>query len=97
MKKLKLFAIALVTVFGLNSCSKECGHDFIQVDYSKDLVGTWTCLEPDYAAAYVFNADGTIEAYLPNGKSMNITADAAGLFELRMAVRCGDYSDYAMR
>lgn len=60
MKKLKLFAIALVAVFGLNSCSKECGHDFIQVDYSKDLVGTWTCLEPDYAAAYVFNADGTI-------------------------------------
>lgn len=46
---------------------------------------------------FKFNADGTIEAYLPNGKSMNITADAAGLFELRMAVRCGDYSDYAMR
>ena len=51
MKKLNLFVVALVAVFGLNSCSKDC--DFIEIDYSKDLVGTWTCLEPDYAAAYV--------------------------------------------
>ena len=41
------------------ACTEECNHEFIEVDYSKDLVGTWTCLEEDYAAAFVFNADGT--------------------------------------
>ena len=60
MKIFKLMAIALVAMVGLNSCSKDCDHDFIEVDYSKDLVGTWTCLEPDHSAAYIFNADGTL-------------------------------------
>ena len=41
------------------ACTEECNHEFIEVDHSKDLVGTWTCLEEDYAAAFVFNADGT--------------------------------------
>lgn len=60
MKTFKLLFIAFVAMTGLTCCSKDCGHDFIEIDYSKDLVGTWTCLEPDYAAAYVFNEDGTI-------------------------------------
>jgi hypothetical protein len=30
------------------------------VDYSKDIVGTWTVLEPEHSAAYIFNADGTL-------------------------------------
>lgn len=34
--------------------------DFIEVDYSKDLVGTWTCLESDFAEALVINADGSV-------------------------------------
>lgn len=42
------------------ACDKECEHDFVEVDYSKDIVGTWTVLEPDHAAAYIFNADGTL-------------------------------------
>jgi hypothetical protein len=44
----------------LNSCSKDCDHEFIEVDYSNDIVGTWTIIEPDHSAAYVFNADGTV-------------------------------------
>ena len=60
MKIFKLMAIALVAMVGLNSCSKDCDHEFIEVDYSKDIVGTWTCLEPDHSAAYIFNADGTL-------------------------------------
>ena len=51
-------AIALVAMLGLNSCSNE--QNFIDVDHSADLVGTWTCLEADHAAAYIFNADGTV-------------------------------------
>ena len=49
---------AAVAVF-FTACTEECNHEFIEVDHSKDLVGTWTCLEEDYAAAFVFNADGT--------------------------------------
>ena len=48
-----------MAMFGFSSCNKDCGHDFIEVDYSKTLIGTWTCQEANYAAAFVFNADGT--------------------------------------
>jgi hypothetical protein len=51
--------MALVAMCGLNSCSDDCDHDFIEVDYSKDIVGTWTCLKADFAEALVFKADGT--------------------------------------
>ena len=60
MKIFKLMAIVLVAMVGFSSCSNDCDHDFIEVDYSKDIVGTWTCLEPDHSAAYIFNADGTL-------------------------------------
>ena len=60
MKNLKLLVVALVAMFGFIACDKDCGHDFIEVDYSTDIVGTWTCLEPDHSAAYIFNADGTL-------------------------------------
>ena len=59
MKIFKLMAIALVALVGLNSCSKDCDHDFIEVDYSNDIVGTWTCLTADYAEALVIKADGS--------------------------------------
>ena len=60
MKIFKLMAIALVALVGLNSCSKDCDHDFIDVDHSADLVGTWTCLTADYAEALVIKADGSV-------------------------------------
>ena len=59
MKIFKLMAIALVAMLGLNSCSKDCDHEFIDVDHSADLVGTWTCLQEGYAEALVIKADGS--------------------------------------
>ena len=50
-------AVALMAMVGLNSCSDE--QNFIDVDHSADLVGTWTCLEENFAQAFIFNADGT--------------------------------------
>ena len=47
-----------MAMFGFNSCSKN--SNFIEVDYSKDLVGTWTCLEADYASSLVFTTDGKV-------------------------------------
>ena len=61
MKKIFNFCmIALVAMCGLNSCSEDCDHDFEEVDYSKDLVGIWTCMEEGYAEALVIKADGSI-------------------------------------
>lgn len=58
MKIFRFFAIALVAMLGLNSCSNE--QNFIDVDHSADLVGTWTCLEANYASSLVFTADGKV-------------------------------------
>ena len=60
MKIFKFMIVALVALVGLNSCSKDCDHDFIDVDHSADLVGTWTCLTADYAEALVIKADGSV-------------------------------------
>ena len=59
MKIFKLMVVALVAMCGFASCSEDCDHNFIEVDYSNDIVGTWTCQEANYAAAFVFKADGT--------------------------------------
>jgi hypothetical protein len=60
MKKIKFMILALVAMCGFSACSEDCDHNFIEVDYSKDIVGTWTVLEPEHSAAYIFNADGTL-------------------------------------
>ena len=52
--------VALMAMVGLNSCSQNQDHDYIKVDHSKDIVGMWTCLDEDFAQAFVFNADGTV-------------------------------------
>ncbi len=36
-----------------------------------------------------FNPDGTIQANLPNGDKMNVTADANGVYQVQMAVNNG--------
>jgi hypothetical protein len=59
MKNFKILLMALVAMCGLNSCSDDCNHEYIEHDYSKELVGTWTCLKADFAEALVFKADGT--------------------------------------
>ena len=38
---------------------------------------------------FKFNEDGTIHAYLPDGRSMDVSRDGAGVYTLRMAVNCG--------
>ena len=47
MKIFKFMMMALVAMCGLNSCSDDCDHDFIEHDYSQALVGTWTCMDND--------------------------------------------------
>ena len=60
MKIFKFMTLALVAMLGFSSCSEDCNHEFIEVDYSKDLVGTWTCFTANYAEALVIKADGSV-------------------------------------
>ena len=57
MKKFLLMIAAVATLF--TACDKDCGHDFIEHDFTKDLVGTWTSLEGSQAEAIEINPDGS--------------------------------------
>ena len=60
MKIFKLMAVALVAMLGFTACNKDCGHNFIEYDYSKALVGTWTYFADNgQAEAMVIKADGS--------------------------------------
>ena len=59
MKIFRFLAIALVAMLGFTACEKDCGHEFIETDYSNDIVGTWTYVEGELAEAMVINPDGT--------------------------------------
>ena len=60
MKKIFNFMmIALVAMVAFTSCSDDCNHDFIEHDYTQDLVGTWTYLNGEQAEAMVIKADGS--------------------------------------
>ena len=61
MKIFKILLVALVAMIGLGSCSKDCDHDFIEHDYTEELVGTWSVIGPEAAEALVIKADGTME------------------------------------
>ena len=58
MKLLKIWAVALVATLGFSSCEHEC--EWIDVDYSNELVGTWTCFVEGYAEALEISADGSV-------------------------------------
>ena len=61
MKIFKLMVVALVAMLGFTACDKDCEHDFIEHDFTKELVGTWTILEEGQAEAMVINPDGSFE------------------------------------
>jgi hypothetical protein len=43
----------------LNSCSEDCDHEFIEHDFTQELVGTWTTLNGELGEAMVIKADGS--------------------------------------
>lgn len=59
MKIFRFLTLALVAMCGFASCSEDCDHDFIEYDYTQDLVGTWTTLNGELAEAMVINPDGS--------------------------------------
>ena len=59
MKKFLLMFAAVGVLF--TACNKEtdCGHEFIEHDFSKDIVGTWTYMEGEQCEAMVIKEDGS--------------------------------------
>ena len=62
MKKFLLMIAAVGVLFTACNKETECGHDFIEHDYTKELVGTWTVIGPDAGEALEIKADGTLKA-----------------------------------
>lgn len=54
----------------LNSCSDDCNHDYIEYDYTKDLVGTWSVVGSDYVEALVIKDDGTMHFTCVDGTEL---------------------------
>ena len=61
MKIFKFWVVSLIVVLGFTSCEHDC--DWLDVDYSAELAGTWTCLTENYAEALVIKADGSVFSY----------------------------------
>ena len=60
MKKIFNFMmIALVAMVAFTSCSDDCNHEFIEHDFTQEIVGTWTFLNGEQAEAMVIKADGS--------------------------------------
>ena len=59
MKKFLLMFAAVAALFTACNKDQNCGHEFIEYDYNKALVGTWTYLEGEQAEAMVINPDGS--------------------------------------
>ena len=92
MKNFKILLMALVAMCGLNSCSDDCNHEYIEYDYSKELVGTWTCLKADFAEALVFKADGTFASVgVANGKYWEYPNATWSLKDNKLSLSSGDY------
>ena len=59
MKNFKFMFVALVAMLGFTACDNECDHNFIEHDYSKALIGTWTYVEGEQAEALQIKEDGS--------------------------------------
>lgn len=59
MKIFKFLAVALVAMLGFAACDKDCDHEFIEHDFTQDIVGTWTTLNGELAEAMVIKEDGS--------------------------------------
>ena len=68
MKIFKLMMVALVVMCGLNSCSDDCDHDVIDVDYSKSIVGVWSSESESYEEGIRFYDDGKFIAFGNKGE-----------------------------
>ena len=93
MKKLLILFVMAGMI--LTSCNK---NKWAEVDYSDDIVGTWTCVEAGYAEALVINADGTIVSTGVEGD--HYWEDVNGTYEMvnnKMTMKFDDNDNFEGR
>ena len=89
MKKFLFIMAAAATLF--TACSKD-EQNWIEHDYSNDILGTWTCLKAGFAEALVFKADGTFESVGVAGGEYWEYPDATwSLKNNKLTLSSGDY------
>ena len=63
MKAFRFLIVAIGAMFGIVGCTNnDCSHDFIEHDYTKELIGTWTIIGLNYAEALEIKSDGTMKS-----------------------------------
>ena len=67
MKIFKLMLVALVAMCGLASCN-DSDHDFIDVDYSKSILGIWSAETETFEEGIRFYEDGKFTAFGDKGE-----------------------------
>ena len=96
MKIFKFLAVALVAVLGFSSCEHDC--DWLDVDYSTELAGTWTCITEDYAEALVIKADGSVFSYgVKDGEGWKNTKGVVKASKNKMTMIIEDNYDFEGR
>ena len=96
MKFFKYLVIALVAVLGFSSCEHEC--DWIDVDYSKELAGTWTCYTEDYAEVLIIKEDGSVVSYgVEDGKGWKGVKGAVEAARNKLVMMFDDHYNFEGR
>lgn len=68
---------------------KTPAGDMVSFVYDKET-DSWSQMQAGKKTEiFRFNPDGTIQTRLPNGEKMDVTADANGVYQVRMAVNDG--------
>lgn len=81
---------SVADLFVLNSIEFWTGEKSYFVFNKKNKSWSYS-KDGDIHELFSFNEDGSIQACLPSGAKMNVTADENGLFQLRMAMNDGFY------
>ena len=98
MKIFRFLAVAIVAMLGLVACNNDCEHEFIEVDHSADLVGTWTCLDAGYAEALIISADGSVVSTgVENGEYWENVAGSIKVVNNKMTMTFEDGDNYEGR
>ena len=96
MKIFNFWVIVLVAMLGFSSCEHDC--DWIDVDYSKELAGTWTCFTENYAEALVIKADGSVISYgVKDGESWKGAKGAVEAARNKLIMMFGDLYNFEGR
>ena len=89
---MKTFRFLIVAMFGIVGCTNnDCSHDFIEHDYTKELIGTWTIIGLNYAEALEIKSDGTMKSTIVSEGEIYESTSCYEVVNNRMKIWGEDY------